>query len=101
MVRKKSDKAKTAELAVKDYRHRTARRKNIPPAGLAAQGEIRERPKIQYAYNPHLPPVLRFDQGGRPDKLPELLEISRKRPLTSDEAAILANAIKVYEPWLE
>ncbi len=88
-------------MPVRDYRHRNARRKNIPPAGLAAQGEIRERPKIQYAYNPHLPPVLRFDQGGRPDKLPELLEISRKRPLTSDEAALLANALRIHEPWLE
>jgi len=64
MARRKSEAPKDGKLSVKDYRHRTAKRKNIPPAGLAAQGEIREKPKIQYFYNPHLPPVLRFDQTG-------------------------------------
>jgi hypothetical protein len=80
MARKKSEAPKEGKLSVKDYRHRTARRKNIPPAGLAAQGEIREKPKIQYFYNPHLLPALRFDQTGGPDKLPELLETARRRP---------------------
>ena len=36
-----------------------AKRKNIPPAGLEAQGRIQETPKLRYEYNPHLPPVLR------------------------------------------
>lgn len=54
MARKKAETKKEAQLSVKDYRARGARRKNIPPAGLAAQGEIRERPKIEYSYNPHL-----------------------------------------------
>jgi hypothetical protein len=36
-----------------DYRHDRARRKNNPPAGLAAQGRIAERPTERYAYNPH------------------------------------------------
>ena len=36
-----------------------AKRKNIPPAGLEAQGRIQEAPKLRYEYNPHLPPVLR------------------------------------------
>jgi len=101
MARKKAEIKKEGKLPVKDYRHRGARRKNIPPAGLAAQGEIREKPKIQYFYNPHLPPILRFDQTGQPDKLPELLEIARKRALTSDEAEMLANALKMQHPWLE
>ena len=43
-----------------DYRH-AEKRKNIPPAGLAAQGKVKEAPKARYAYDPHLPPVLRFD----------------------------------------
>ena len=40
-----------------------AKRKNIPPSGLEAQRtSLRESlPKIQYAYNPHLPPILRFE----------------------------------------
>jgi len=81
MARKKGEKGKDTELSVKDYRHKGAKRKNIPPAGLAAQGEIREKPKIQYFYNPHLPPALRFDQTGSPDKLPELMEAAREADL--------------------
>ena len=54
MARKRGEKSKNIELSVKDYRHKGAKRKNIPPAGLAAQGEIRERPEIEYSYNPPL-----------------------------------------------
>ncbi len=86
--------------AVLDYRH-DAKRKNIPPAGLAAQGRVRETRKIEYAYNPHLPPVLRFDPTAAPDKLPELLEAARTRALTAEEAEMLAEALRSQEPWLE
>jgi adenine-specific DNA-methyltransferase len=72
-----------------------------PPAGLAAQGKIREKPKIQYAYNPHLPPILRFDKTGKTDGLPELLASARTRPLTLEEAELLAEALRKQEPWLE
>jgi adenine-specific DNA-methyltransferase len=54
VARKRGEKSKDAELSAKDYRHEGAKRKNIPPAGLAAQGEIREKPPIGYSYNPHL-----------------------------------------------
>ena len=37
-----------------DYRHRNASRLNIPPAGLAARGEIVREKKVQYAYNPQI-----------------------------------------------
>lgn len=52
----------------------TAKRKNIPLAGLESQGRIQESPKFRYGYNPHLSPVLRSatDATGA-DKLPELL----------------------------
>jgi hypothetical protein len=36
-----------------------AKRKNIPPAGLEAQGVLRKAPRVRYEYNPHLPTVLR------------------------------------------
>ncbi|MEW5902681.1 MAG: hypothetical protein AB1715_14545, partial [Acidobacteriota bacterium] len=98
VARKKGERGKDTELSVKDYRHKSAKRKIIPPAGLAAQGEIREKPKIQYLYNSHLPPTLRFDQTGSSDKLPEVLETARRRPLTSEETELLANALKVQEP---
>jgi adenine-specific DNA-methyltransferase len=70
---------------VQSYRH-AAKRKNIPPAGLASQGKLREAPKMQYAYNPHLPPILRFDASGASDKLPDLLQTARTRALSADEA---------------
>ena len=56
-----------------------AKRKNIPPAGLEAQGIVQEAPKIRYEYNPHLPPVLRSaTDAAEADKLPELLAIARQ-----------------------
>jgi adenine-specific DNA-methyltransferase len=99
MARKKSKSS--PDQTVMDYRHEDAKRKNIPPAGLAAQGKIRERPKVHYAYNPHLPPILRFDKTGKTDQLPELLETARSRPLTLEEAEVFAEALRKQEPWLE
>ena len=83
-----------------EYRHE-ATRKNIPPAGLAAQGKVREMPKLQYAYNPHLPPVLRSDATGAADELTELLEAARTRALSVEEIERLAVAMRQHEPWLE
>ncbi len=79
-----------------------AKRKNIPPAGIEAQGRIQETPRLRYEYNPHLPPVLRSaTDAPESDKLPELLAIARKRALTDDEARTLADALRRHEPWLE
>ncbi|WP_291996579.1 site-specific DNA-methyltransferase [Candidatus Accumulibacter sp. ACC012] len=79
-----------------------AKRKNIPPAGLEAQGVVQEAPKIRYEYNPHLPPMLRSAaDAGQADKLPELLATAQKRALTADEARVLADALRRHEPWLE
>src|SRR5437870_878862 len=79
-----------------------AKRKNIPPAGLEAQGKIQEAPKLRFEYNPHLPPVLRSaTEAADADKLPELLQTSRERPLTDKEARTLAAALHRHEPWLE
>ena len=88
---------------VTTYKH-PAKRKNIPPSGLESQGKtLRESPpKVKYAYNPHLPPVLRFsDDPAKADQLPELLQIARQRALTPDEAKVLADALHNHEPWLE
>jgi adenine-specific DNA-methyltransferase len=66
---------------IDSYRH-SARRKNIPSAGLAAHGQVKEVPKTRYFYDPHLPPVLRFDETGGEDRLPR-------------------DALRNHEPWLE
>ncbi len=98
MPRKKSPQ--TQGIPVQDYRYE-AKRKNIPPAGLAAQGRIRETSKMPFFYNPHLPPLLRSDPTGEADKLFELLEIARTRPLRAEETRLLAEALRQHEPWLE
>jgi len=79
-----------------------AKRKNIPPAGLEAQGVLKEAPRLRFEYNPHLPPNLRSTTDATDtDKLPELLAIARKRALTDDEARTLTDALRRHEPWLE
>ena len=84
-----------------DYRHTGSKRKNNPPAKIAAEGRIPRVARVQYAYNPHLPPILRFDPTGRADQLPKLLAEATRRPLTEEEAAVLAAALRSQEPWLE
>jgi len=94
-------KAAPAE-GVEAIKHESARRKNIPPAGLEAQGRIPKAPPIRYEYNPHLPPVLRWSsEPSQSDRLPELLQTARERALTEDEARLLAEALRKHEPWLE
>ena len=98
MARKKNGGSKTE---VTDYRHKQAKRKNNPPAKIAGEGTVPAVPKAVYEYNPHLPPVLRFDVEGKPDKLPELLAEARRRKLTAEEVQLLADALRRQEPWLE
>jgi adenine-specific DNA-methyltransferase len=93
MPRPKKETAATNDVPVTDYRY-DEKRKNLPPAGLAAQGKIAEVPKTRYAYDPHLPPVLRFDPQGEADALPELLQAAGQRKLTPDEIQLLAEALK-------
>jgi adenine-specific DNA-methyltransferase len=98
MTRKNS--IQSAKKSVADYRHE-AKRKNNPPAGIAAQGSLREVAKVRYSYNPHRPPVLRYDSKGLTDGLKDLLAEARTRRLTEEETRTLANGLQQYEPWLE
>ena len=109
MAERSSNKASTpsrsappeAAEGISATRHR-AKRKNIPPAGLEAQGRVEEAPKARFEYNPHLPPVLRFAADpAAADRLPQLLATARERALSADEAAVLAAALRRHEPWLE
>jgi adenine-specific DNA-methyltransferase len=101
--RKKNGRAKKSSLEnVAEYRHSEAKRKNIPPAGLEAQGVLKDAPKLRYEYNPHLPPILRSaSDAANADKLPELLATARHRALSAEEAKVLAEALRRQEPWLE
>jgi adenine-specific DNA-methyltransferase len=86
---------------VTDYRFEKAKRKNNPPAKIAAEGTVPLLPKIPYQYSPRLAPKLQFDPTGAPDKLPELLREAQRRPLTASEAKEVAEALRAQEPWLE
>jgi adenine-specific DNA-methyltransferase len=83
------------------YLHPEAKRKNNPPAKIAAEGHVPLVPKADYFYSPRLAPVLRFDPTGAPDELPVLLAKATREPLTEAEAWALAEALHVYQPWLE
>ncbi|HTW69119.1 MAG TPA: site-specific DNA-methyltransferase [Acetobacteraceae bacterium] len=86
---------------MEDYRHTGATRLNNPPAALAAEGRTPHAPKLTYAYSPRLDPALRFDPSGGADALPPLLEKAKREPLTAEEAALLAEALRQHNPWLE
>ena len=88
------------EAEVTDYRY-DDKRTHIPPAALAGQGKVQELPSTRYSYDPHLPPVLRFDETGAEDALPDLLEEATQRALTADEAREVAAALRNHQPWLE
>ncbi len=88
-------------LPVEDYRHAGATRPNNPPAAIAAEGRTPPAPRTSYAYSPRLDPALRADPSGRADALPLLLEKATREKLTAEEAALLAEALRRHEPWLE
>ncbi|NUN92891.1 MAG: site-specific DNA-methyltransferase [Verrucomicrobiae bacterium] len=100
MAKKKKTNGPAGENVV-DYRHKGVTRLNIPPAGLAARGQIVKEPKLKWAYNPHLAPTLRFDGTGGADHIEKLIAEAGKRKLNPDELAILEEAFRNHEPWLE
>jgi adenine-specific DNA-methyltransferase len=100
MRKRKTDAGKAGEKVV-DYRHRTSKRLNIPPAGLEARGEIAREKRIRWAYNPHLAPALRFDGTGKSDDIAELIDAAGKRQLEPEEFKRLQEAFRNHEPWLE
>jgi adenine-specific DNA-methyltransferase len=93
-----------ATTEIEDYKYPNDTRKNIPLSGMPAKHKVKEQPKHRYEYNPHLPPVLRFDTSpaaANSDRLPELIETARQRSLSPEEAQVLADALRNREPWLE
>lgn len=110
MAKKSASQSSPAEPTA-DYRHKTAKRKNNPPAKIAAEGTVPAIPKARYAYSPHLTPILRFDPTADADrasaKVAALIEKASKPakdgggPLSAEDRAVLAEALANREPWLE
>jgi adenine-specific DNA-methyltransferase len=66
---------------------------------VGIQGKIQEEAKIRYEYDPHRPPVLRFNEDINRHKV--LLEKATKSSLTQEEASELAAMLENPQPWLE
>jgi adenine-specific DNA-methyltransferase len=96
----KSKKA-SDERPVVNFQHPDDNRANIPTAAMAGQASVPKMEKKKYYYNPHLPPVLRFDPTGEADLIPALLEKARREPITAEEHQVLAEALRNHQPWLE
>lgn len=75
--RKNGKAGKPAGTVTADYRHTAAKRKNVPPATMVAEGAVPKVARARYEYSPHLPPVLRFDATGKADALPALLRVRK------------------------
>lgn len=83
------------------YKHVGEKRKNIPPAKIASEGEVPKVERAVYYYSPHLAPVLRFDPTGESDRLKTLITEAGRRALTTAEQEALTEALRSAEPWLE
>ena len=87
-------------LNVEAYRHEE-RRKNLPPAKIAGEGELSESGKQRYAYSPRFDPKLRFDSSKRSDLIFEIIAKSGRERLNEEEQKVLTDALSQHEPWLE
>lgn len=67
---KKKHKSDVDSLNVEDYRHSGAKRKNNPPAKIAAEGTIPPMPKIEFSYSPRRPPVFASILAAKPINCP-------------------------------
>ena len=100
MAKKKKTMKK---VSVENYKHDSAKRKNIPTAKMAAEGKIPRMKKIKYGYSAHLFPELRFDTTGDSDRVNEIVEKATSgKKLTNEEVEILRGlATNASQPWLE
>ncbi|GEM_PF-1418444 len=90
----------SSKLETRDYRHTGQKRKNIPPARIAAEGEVPKVKKARYYYSPHLSPELRFDPTGKADRVMAVKE-KVGQYLTEAERQVLDQALTNQQPWLE
>jgi adenine-specific DNA-methyltransferase len=96
MARKRNAPSIKAEA----YRHTGEKRKNIPLAKIAAEGNIPKIKKARYYYSPHLSPELRFDPTGDADRILRVCEAAGQYA-TGPMKAKLEAAIQKNQPWLE
>ncbi len=100
---KKAPKPEGTPVTIHEYKDAT--RKNLPPAGLAVADKAIIGEKQSFAYDPHLTPVLRFDESGATDELTAdaeaVLKKAQTEVLSAEEIAVLTAALRARQPWLE
>jgi adenine-specific DNA-methyltransferase len=89
-----------SQRETKDYRHTEEKRKNIPPAKIAAEGEVPKIKKARYYYSPHLSPELRFDPTSKADRM-MMVKDKVGQYLTKEDRQFLDHALSNQQPWLE
>ena len=95
-----------SDTPITSYQYPEAKRKNLPPSGLATKNVVQDTAPHELAYDPHLTPVLRFDSSSGTDELTarveSILEKAKTEPLTPEETDFLATALRrSRQPWLE
>jgi adenine-specific DNA-methyltransferase len=96
-------KKKNEEVTpVRAHQHADHQRPVIPDAGVTA-GDMPKAKKQDYAYSPHLDPVLRSDPSGAADLVAGIVaKVEGGLTLSDDEKRILRSVARAYEqPWVE
>lgn len=84
---------------ITEFKYPEASRKNLPPAGSPPGERVAEQPKVRFAYDPHRPPTLQFNEGI--NRYKALLEKAAHTSLSREETTELARALEAPHPWLE
>ena len=93
-------KKKSQFIETKDYRHTGEKRKNVPLAKIASEGEVPKVKKVRYYYSPHLAPEFRFDPEDKADRVMAVKE-KVSQYLNPAERELLDRALTNQQPWLE
>lgn len=96
-------KKKTEDATpVRTHQHTDHQRPVIPDAGVTS-GDLPKAKRQEYAYSPHLDPILRSDLTGAADRVGAIVDkVEQGVTLSVDEKRILRSVASAYEhPWVE
>ena len=87
---------------VRTHQHADHQRPVIPDAGVTS-GDMPMAKNKEYAYSPHLDPVLRSDPSGAADLVAGIVaKVEAGNALNEEEKRILRSVARAYEqPWVE
>ena len=83
--------------SIADYRHDETRTA-LPYAALSDRTRVKEAKKKEWEYDPHLPPVLRWDEKATAERI---LQKAAHSALDAEELNNLSRLLEQQQPWLE